>query len=45
MLKTTRLSETALKKLGANDNEVVGGGSKANNKNLFKKLENAKSRI
>ena len=47
MLKTTRLSDLAPKELGANDNEVVGGGGKVDGRNLSKskKLKNAKSII
>lgn len=47
MLKIIRSSDLALKKLRANDNKVVGGGDKANNKNLSesKKSKNAKSGI
>ena len=43
MLKTTESLDLAPRELGAN--EVVGGGSKADDKNLskFKKLKNAKS--
>lgn len=35
----------ALKELRANDNKFVGGGNKANDKNLSKKLKNVKSGI
>ena len=51
MLKITRLLDLALRVLGTNDNEVVGGNSdiKANEiiKNLFKskKSKNIKSQI
>ena len=49
MLKMTRLLDLALGRLGANDNEVVGGSSKADEtiKNLSKskKLKNTKSKI
>ena len=34
-----------MKELEANDNEVVEGDDKANNRNLSKKLKNAKSKI
>ena len=45
MLKTTGSSDLPLRKLGAN--KVVGGGGKANDRNLFKfkKSKNAKSGI
>ena len=45
MLKTTGSSDLATRELGAD--EVVGGGGKANDRNLskFKKSKNAKSRI
>ena len=44
MLKTTKSSDSALR-LGANDNEVVGGGGKVDDKNLSKSKmsKNAKS--
>ena len=45
MLKTTGSSDLALRELGADDNEVVGGANKADDKNLSKKAKNAKSRI
>ena len=47
MLKTTRSSNSALRKLRANDNEIVEGGNKADDKNLskFKKSKNAKPGI
>ena len=47
ILKTTRSSNLAPKKLGANDDEVVWGDSKADNKNSSKskKSKNAKSGI
>ena len=43
----TRSSNLAPRGLGANDNEIVGGDSKANNKNSSKskKLTNIKSGI
>ena len=44
MLKTIRLLDLA-PRLAANDNEVVGDGGKANNRNSFKKLKNIKSGI
>ena len=47
MLKTTRSSDSAQRELGADDNEVVGGGGKVDNRNLSKskKLKNIKSGI
>ena len=46
MLKMTRLSDSALG-LGANNNEVIGDGGKAGNKNLSKskKSKNTKPGI
>ena len=43
MLKTTRLSDLALRKLRAD--KVIRGSGKDNNKNLSKKLRNVKSGI
>ena len=49
MLKTTLLSDLALKKLWANDDEIVGADSKADemikNVSKSKKLKNTKSEI
>ena len=44
MLKITKSSDLA-PRLRANDNEIVESGYKADDKILFKKLKNAKSKI
>ena len=41
---TTRLLDL-IPRLGANDNKIVGGGGKANNRNLSKKSKNIKFKI
>ena len=47
MSKTTRLSNLTLKELETDDDEVVGGDGKADDKNLSKskKSKNTKSEI
>ena len=47
ILRTIESSNMVLRELGANDNEAVRGGGKADNRNLsqYKKLKNAKSGI
>ena len=40
-----RSLDLTLRKLETNDNEVIGSGSKTDNRNLSKKSKNAKSEI
>ena len=42
MLKTIRFSDLAPTELETNNDKVVRGGGKTDNKNLFKKLKNTK---
>ena len=42
MLKTIESSDSAMRELEADNNEVIGGSGKADNRNLSKKSKNAK---